>query len=188
MTSPVLKKQGAKRNTFKKHYMLYLLLLPTLVYLLIFSYYPMSGLVIAFKDWTVRGGIWGSPWASTNGNPDVFKHFNTLFSDPVFFQKLTNTLRISLLKLLIGFPLLIIVTILLNEMTSTKVAKVIQVFSYLPYFVSLIIISGILISMTSTGSSFQLFLKSIFGHEIHFFTDNVKFLGVIVVSDIWKNL
>lgn len=188
MTNPITNKKKSLNSSFKNTYILYLLLLPTIVYLLIFSYYPMSGLVIAFKDWSIRGGIWGSKWASVDGNTELFKHFNTLFNDPVFFQKLTNTLRISTLKLFIGFPLPILVTILLNEMTSTRMAKGIQVFSYLPYFVSWIIISGILISMTSTGSSFQEFLKMIFGKEIHFFTDNVKFLGVVIVSDIWKNL
>lgn len=185
-----LKIKPAKKSLksyFKAHLILYLLLLPTLIYLLIFSYYPMAGLVIAFKDWTIKGGIWGSPWASVDGKLMLVKHFDTLFSDPVFFAKLANTLRISSMRLLIGFPIPIIITILLSEMKSIKFSKTFQIFSYLPYFISWVVISGILISMTQTGSSFQQLLAKIFGHEIYFFTDNNKFLGTVIVSDIWKN-
>lgn len=187
-TSPV--KHALPRNRtrahIKRHLPLYVMLLPVIVYLLIFAYYPMAGLVIAFKDWRIMGGIWGSPWASTDGALDLFKHFRMLFSDPLFLEKLVNTLRISSLKLLFGFPVPILITILLNEMSSLKLSKTFQVVSYLPYFISWVIISGILISMTSTGSSFQGIMTMFFGREIYFFTDNNRFLGMVVASDIWK--
>ena len=96
---------------FKRSWPLYAMLLPMIVYQLIFSYYPMLGVVIAFKDWRILGGIWGSPWASTNGSLDLFKHFKTLFGDPDFVGKLINTLRISGLRILFGFPVPILMTI-----------------------------------------------------------------------------
>ena len=140
---------------FKRSWPLYAMLLPMIVYQLIFSYYPMLGVVIAFKDWRILGGIWGSPWASTNGSLDLFKHFKTLFGDPDFVGKLINTLRISGLRILFGFPVPILMTILLNEMGSRRFSKGFQVVSYLPHFISWVVIAGILTSLTSSQSAFQ---------------------------------
>ena len=178
--------KSTKISYFAKNYRLYLMLLPVIAYLIIFSYYPMSGLIISFKDWRINGGIWGSPWATSDGSLDLFKHFKVLFNDPMFIQKFLNTIRISTLKLLIGFPVPIIITILLNEMSSLKLSKTFQVVSYLPYFISWVIISGILINMTSAGSAFQGVMTSFFGKELYFFTDNNLFLSMVVMSDIWK--
>ena len=171
---------------FKRSWPLYAMLIPMIVYQLIFSYYPMLGVVIAFKDWRILGGIWGSPWASTNGSLDLFKHFKTLFGDPDFVGKLINTLRISGLRILFGFPVPILMTILLNEMGSRRFSKGFQVVSYLPHFISWVVIAGILTSLTSSQSAFQEAMKSIFGKELPFFTDDNFFLGIVIVSDIWK--
>ena len=89
------KKRSSFKEYFKQNYLLYVLLLPLIVYLLIFSYYPMLGIQIAFKDWRIRGGIWGSPWATTDGALDLLKHFKLLFGDSLFLGKFINTLRIS---------------------------------------------------------------------------------------------
>ncbi|MGN1099164.1 MAG: sugar ABC transporter permease, partial [Christensenellales bacterium] len=102
----------------KQYWMLYAMLSPMVIFFLVFNYYPMLGLQLAFKDWNMRLGIWGSPWATTDGHLDLFKHFRVLFEDPKVTVKFLNTLRISSLKLLIGFPIPIVLTLLLNEMTS----------------------------------------------------------------------
>lgn len=176
-----------KKSTFKQNWPLYLMILPMLIYLLIFNYYPMLGLQLAFKEWDPRGGIWGSPWASNeSGQIDVLYNFKTLFSDPDFFKTFKNTIRISCLRLIIGFPIPIIITILLNEMPAKKFAKGFQIVSYLPHFISWIIISGILTSLTASQSAFQEFMVKLFGKEVYFFTDNKLFLVLVIISDIWK--
>ena len=181
------KKRSSFKEYFKQNYLLYVLLLPLIVYLLIFSYYPMLGIQIAFKDWRIRGGIWGSPWATTDGALDLLKHFKLLFGDSLFLGKFINTLRISTLKLLCGFCVPILLTVLLNEMLSTTCKRICQTVMYLPYFISWVIISGILFSITESGTAFQTFLKAIFGKEIYFFSDDDLFIVMVVLSDIWKN-
>lgn len=171
----------------KQYWMLYAMLSPMVVFFLVFNYYPMLGLQLAFKDWNMRLGIWGSPWATTDGQLDLFKHFRVLFDDPKVTVKFLNTLRISSLKLLIGFPIPIIITLLLNEMTSKSLKKVTQTISYLPYFISWVIMAGILLSMTATGGAFQNTMAKIFGKPIPFFGDDNLFVGLVIVSDIWKN-
>lgn len=180
-------KKNSKWIYLKNTYPLYLMLLPMIIYLLIFAYYPMLGLQIAFKDWKIKGGIWGSPWATNDaGQIDLLKHFKTLFEDPQFFVKFKNTLRISSLRLLCGFPVPIILTILLNEMKSKRFAKGFQMISYLPHFISWVVISGILTSMTASQSAFQNFMSALFGHEVAFFTNNNLFITMVIISDIWK--
>ena len=128
------KQKLKKKIKVKEMLPLLIMLIPMVVYLLIFNYYPMLGLQIAFKDYRVKGGIWGSPWATTKGELDLFKHFKELFTDENFFKTFGNTLRISCLRLFVGFPIPIIITILLNEMPAKKYAKGYQIVSYLLYF------------------------------------------------------
>ena len=173
---------------WKRNWPLYLMLLPMVAYFLVFNYYPMAGIIIAFKSWSFRGGIWGSPWCtSDNGSLDLFQNFRILFNDPDFAPKLTNTLRISGLRILIGFPIPIILTIFLNEMRAKKFGKTFQIVSYLPHFISWVIISGILKSLTASYSTFQNTMVAIFGREISFFTDPNLFLWLLIFSNIWKN-
>jgi len=185
--SPRDLKRLKRRAYWREHWPLYAMLLPMVVYFLIASYYPMAGIVLAFKDWRIRLGIWGSPWATNDaGELDLFKHFRTLFLDDDFSTKLLNTLRISGLRILFGFPIPIILTILLNEMRSRKVSRSFQIVSYLPHFISWIVISGILTTMTASKGAFQNFLSSIFGEEVAFFTDDNLFIAMVIISNIWK--
>lgn len=168
--------------------MLYIMVIPMIVYFLIFNYYPMLGIQLAFKDWNPWKGIWGSPWAATDGRLDLFKHFKALFENPQFWQKFGNTLRISVLKTLVGFPAPIIVALLLNEMKGMVFKRTVQSISYLPHFVSWVIISGILISMASADSDFELFLEKVIGRQVYFFNDDYAFLFIVVASDVWKSV
>ena len=184
--------RGKRANRFvaymKRNWPLYAMLLPMVVYFIIFNYYPMAGITLAFKKWTIRGQIWGSPWCvDENGALDLFRNFKTLFNDPDFTPKLVNTLRISGLRVLIGFPVPIILTILLNEMPAKRFAKGFQIVSYLPHFISWVIISGILTSLTASQSAFQNLMIKIFGSQVSFFTDPNLFLGLVIFSNIWKN-
>lgn len=187
--------KGEKKNRKKKiwkyfssHKLLYVMLIPMLVYFLLFNYYPMLGLQLAFKDWNPWLGIWGSPLASVEGQIDVLKHFKYLFFETEeFWLKFGNTLRISVLKMAFGFPMPILIALFMNEMLAVKYKKLVQTVSYLPHFISWVIISGILLSMGSADSDFQLFLQNIFGKQIYFFNDDDYFLLLLVVSDIWKS-
>lgn len=135
-----------------------------------------------------RLGIWGSPWATDdNGNLTLFKHFAELFSTSLFREKLINTIRISLLKLIIGFPVPILLVIFLNELTSVKFMKFVQSVSYLPYFISWVVLGGIFLQMFSSGTIFQNILSAILGHPIYFFSDSKLYLVFLIGSDIYKN-
>lgn len=181
------KKRKKVWKYLSSHKLLYVMLIPMLVYFLLFNYYPMLGLQIAFKDWNPWKGIWGSPLASTAGELDIFKHFKFLFFETEeFWIKFGNTLRISVLKMVFGFPMPILIALFMNEMLALKYKKLVQTISYLPHFISWVIISGILLSMGSADSDFQLFLQKIFGEQIYFFNDDDYFLTLLVLSDIWK--
>lgn len=166
---------------------LYVMLLPLLVYLFIFNYYPMFGLQLAFKDWYIRKGIWGSPWATTDGTLDLFKYFNQLFSTSMFGEKLINTLRISFLKMLFGFPAPIILVLALNELSSLKFAKFVQSISYIPHFLSWVVLGGIFLSLDKSDI-FQSFMTALTGGNVHFFSNDDLYIGFLVFSDIYKEV
>lgn len=192
MTTATMKRKSFIKD-IKKDWMLYTMLIILVVSLFIFNYIPMAGIQIAFKDYIIplgnrKGGIWGSPWAKNDlGQIDLLKNFKILFSDPKFWATLKNTLRISSLRIIFGFPVPIILVLLLNELTSEKYKKLVQGISYLPYFISWVIISNIFFDLTKTDSGFQLVLEGIFGHQIKFFGDDNLFLLIIILTDIWKN-
>ena len=173
--------------------MLYTMLIIMLVSLFVFCYVPMLGIQIAFKDWRIPfgdrpGGQWGSPWATNQaGELDLFKYFRELFQDAYFWKTFGNTLRLSSLRILFGFPMPIILVLLLNELTGERFKKTVQSISYLPYFISWVIISNIFTNLTQTDSAFQLFLQKIFGRQIEFFGDNDSFIALLIITDIWKN-
>ena len=180
-------KMSKFKSYMKQYWPLYVMLVPMIVYLLIFSYYPMLGIQLAFKKWNVRLGIWGSKWAVNDiGETNIFFNFVRLFEDDNFFKTFYNTIRISFTRLLIGFSIPIILTILLNEMPSKKFSKGYQIISYLPHFISWVVISGILSSLTASQSSFQNLMVLIFGKELLFFNDNKLFFTLVIISDIWK--
>lgn len=172
----------------KKTGLLYLMTIPAIAVILLFKYYPMLGIQLAFKDWNPFAGIWGSKWATNDaGQLDLLKHFKVLFADSDFWTKFFNTVRIAFLRIIFGFPIPIIIAVLLNEMRSKIYRNVVQTISYLPHFVSWVIIANILIIMMSANSSFQIFIEKIIGHQVYFFSNPKLFLGIVTVSDIWKN-
>lgn len=187
-------KAGSRLQYIKTNWQLYSMLSVMFVTLLVFNYWPMTGLQLAFKDWTIPigarpGGIWGSPWATDeNGKLDLFKHFRTLFTDPRVYPTFFNTLRIALLRLIVGFPMPIILAVVLNEVPSNRFRKTVQSISYLPHFISWVIIAGILKDLTAADSVLQNVLEKIFGHEIDFFGNSNMFITLLIISDIWKGI
>ncbi|MBP1989453.1 ABC transporter permease [Paenibacillus eucommiae] len=167
-------------GSLAKNKALYLLLLPSVVYLIVFNYVPMYGVVLAFKDYNFMKGILHSPWVG-------MKHFNQLFSDPNFMTVTWNTLKISLLRLFFGFPFPIFLALLLNEVRITIFKRTIQTVIYLPHFISWIIVAGILRVLLTTDNGIVNHLIQQLGFEpISFLTSNVYFVPMLVASDILK--
>jgi putative aldouronate transport system permease protein len=171
-----------KKNYFLKHWQIYSMLLPGLLYFIVFKYIPLGGIVIAFQDYNVFNGIFGSPWVG-------LKHFKNLFEYPEFYEILKNTTLISLYQLILGFPAPIILALLLNEVRKMAFKKTIQTILYLPHFLSWVIIGGLVISFLSpTTGLINEVIKWFGGEPIFFMQESQYFRGIVVGSGIWKEV
>ncbi|RAV23362.1 sugar ABC transporter permease [Paenibacillus contaminans] len=163
---------------------IYLMLLPGIVYYIVYKYIPIYGLVIAFKDYDILEGILGSPWADP-----WYKYFRQFYESPYFSQLLTNTLLISLYKLLFGMIPPIILAILLNECRVRWLKGLVQTLSYMPHFLSWVIIYGILIVLLSQNSGIlNRWITDAGGTAIPFLSSPEWFRTVLVGSEVWQNL
>lgn len=161
---------------------LYLILLPGIIYFIIFQYTPMYGAIIAFKDFKVMSGIMGSKWVGLNNFIDFFNH-------PSFWPVLRNTVIISGYKIIFGFPAPIILALLLNEVKKSAFKRTIQTITYLPHFLSWVVIAGLAAKMLSPSSgTVNLILKAIGLEPIYFMADPRFFRSVLVFTDIWKEI
>lgn len=161
---------------------LFIALLPALIYYIIFHYGPMYGLTIAFKDFNFSKGIMGSEWVG-------FKNFAMFLSTRDFRTVLSNTLIISLMQLVIGFPIPILFALLLNEVRSKSYKRVIQTISYMPHFFSWVVLAGIFIEILSPSRGLVNVILTNLGLEpIHFMADKGWFRWVLVFSSIWKEM
>ena len=178
------KREGRLRRTCKtilREYQVYLLLLPTLVYFIIFCYAPMYGAQIAFRDFTPVKGITGSNWVG-------FKHFIRFFQNPYFSEILRNTFCISLYSIVAGFPLPIIFAIMLNYQRALWFKKCVQTISFAPHFISTVVIVGMLKLFTSpTSGVFNELIKLFGGQPVHFMAEPSMFYSIYVWSGIWQN-
>ncbi|WP_426451455.1 ABC transporter permease [Paenibacillus sp. S-38] len=162
----------------------YLMLLPGVLYYLIFRYLPMYGVVIAFKDFSMLDGILGSSWADP-----WHKHFTAFFQSPYFSQLMVNTLLISVYKLVFGTVPPILMALLLNECRVKWFKTIVQTLTYMPHFLSWVIIYGILIAFFSQSSGLvNRWIEELGGSSIGFLTSVDYFRGMLVGSEIWKDL
>jgi putative aldouronate transport system permease protein len=166
---------------FRKYWDLYLIMVPGILFFLVFRYAPMWGIVIAFQDYSVFSGIKDSEWVG-------FKHFLDMFGDNDFAIIFRNTLLISSYKLIWGFPAPIIIALMLNEIRLLAYKRTIQTLIYLPHFLSWVIIGGILFNLLSPSTGMVNKLVQFIGFEpILFLGDPSWFRTIIVASDIWKD-
>ena len=171
----------ALRNYWKYRY-LTLMLVPIVIYYLIFCYYPIYGLLIAFKDFRFKLGILGSPWNN-------FQSFTDLFHLANFWKVFRNTFIISAYKLVFGFPAPILLAMLLNEVKNVRFKKIIQTVSYMPYFLSWVVLAGIFMQLLSPSTGPVNQLLQWFGIKpIYFLADSVWFRPTLVITSIWKNI
>ena len=161
---------------------LYLMLIPGAVILIIYSYIPIFGLQIAFKDFDIAKGIWGSPWVGL----DNFKYI--FFSYPGFGKVVFNTVYIAVLKMIFRYITPIIVALLLNEVMHIKFKRTVQTLIYLPHFMSWIVICGIMISILSpTDGAVNEILKAVGLKPVYFLGNKSTFRPVLIISDVWKS-
>lgn len=162
------------------HRYLYVMLIPPLIFFAVFRYYPMAGNVIAFKKYQALEGIWGSPWVG-------FKHFESLFTDPVFLRVLRNTVTIALLKLLIIFPAPIVLALLINEIQHNVYKRFVQTVVYVPHFLSWVIYGAILYIILSPANGLVNNILAELGFEkIAFFQKPSLFQPIVILSDLLK--
>lgn len=164
----------------KKNWQLYLIILPSLIYLVIFKYAPMMGVQIAFKNYMVTKGIWGSDWVG-------LKQFVDFFHLPIFWKIIKNTMQISLFSLIVGFPAPIILALALNELKNGIFKRSVQLVTFAPYFISTVIMVSIIMLFLSPQLGFVHFLVQYFGFpDVNIMSKPEYFKAVYVLSDVWQ--
>ena len=163
-----------------RHYQIYLLLLPTLTYFLLFKYAPMYGLQMAFRNYNTGLGIWNSAWVG-------LKYFERVLARPYFYQVLSNTLTISLTSLIVGFPLPVLFALMLNEMRIKFIKRTTQTLMYLPHFISWVVLGSIATNFLSvTDGLINDIIAALGGTKINFLGSAQWFRTVIIGTNIWK--
>ncbi|MGP0577840.1 ABC transporter permease [Paenibacillus peoriae] len=162
-----------------RNYILYLFLLPSIILTVIFKYVPMYGSIIAFKNFSPRKGILGSEWVG-------FEHFQRFLSSPNFYDILMNTLKLSAYGLILGFPVPIILALMLNLVRGAKFKKNIQLIVYAPNFISVVVVAGMLFVFLSPAGIVNALVTTFTGKPIAFMTDPAYFRTVYILSGIWQ--
>lgn len=160
----------------------YLMLLPVIIYFIVFKYVPMYGIVLAFKDYNVFKGIMESPWVG-------FKIFQKIFANKNFWNSIRNTFSLNLLTLAVSFPLTIIVSLMINEVIHTRLKKIVQSILYLPHFISWVVVASIVVNLFSqNGGTINLMLNHLGINSIPFLSDKHWWIFTYVVSNVWKEI
>jgi putative aldouronate transport system permease protein len=165
----------------KKNWPIYLMLLPAVIYYLLFHYMPMLGAQIAFKDYDVIDGVWGSAWVG-------FEHFIDFFNSYYFVRLIRNTIVLSFYDILFGFPAPIILAILLNEVRSSWYKRTIQTVSYMPHFISMVVVCGMVVDFCSQAGIFNQIRLALGFEPIAFLGFPQYFRGIYVISGIWQQV
>jgi putative aldouronate transport system permease protein len=167
---------------YNMHRQLFLLFVPVIVYFIVFKYIPMYGVTVAFKDYRLRSGILGSPWVG-------FEHFRLMFAGRTFREVLRNTIVISFYRLVFGFPAPILFALLLNEIRNMGFKKVVQTISYLPHFLSWIVLAGVFFPLLSPSiGPINYAIRSLGFKPIFFLGDPGWFRFTIVTTGIWQDV
>ena len=159
-----LKLKSPSLTGITKNYQLYLLLLPALMYLMVFKFGPLYGIQIAFRKYTLRGGITGSEWIG-------LEHFKTFFQSPQFLRLLGNTLSLSFYELLVSFPIPVILALMLNQIPRQKVRAFLENVFYIPHFISVVVLVGMMTTFFSINGGFVNTVLGALGHE------KINFMG-----------
>lgn len=176
---------GEKKETLGRHlqkyWQLYVMMLVPIIYYIIFRYIPMAGNIIAFRKYRIGGSIFGDEWSG-------LKYVNMFLSDNNFWRAFRNTLLLNLEYLVVSFPLTIIFALLLNEVKQPKFKKVVQTISYLPHFISTVIVVGMIKELLSTSGPINTLIKSLGGEAIQFVALADWFPPIYVISGVWQGI
>ena len=176
------KSQGTSvRRKLWGSWQLYVCLLPAFLYLIVMNYAPMYGVQIAFRNYVAKKGIWGSEWVG-------LRHFNTFVHSVQFPVLIRNTLLLSLYSLMIGFPINILLALMLHEVKCVPFKKLVQNATYIPHFISIVVLVAMISNFTSPSIGFiNKFIVALGGSPIDFMGDSKWFRTVYIASDIWQN-
>jgi putative aldouronate transport system permease protein len=169
-----------KRDLIRNRH-IYIMLLPVVVYYIVFHYLPMYGAQIAFKNFVPTKGILGSSWVG-------LEHFRTFIDSFYFLRLLRNTFLISIYSIIYGFPAPILFALLLNALLNKKFCRMVQTVSYFPHFISLIVICGIVTDFLSSGGPVNQIVSALGYQPVSFFMESKWFYGIYVVSGIWQDV
>ncbi|WP_024819948.1 ABC transporter permease [Arthrobacter sp. 31Y] len=174
-------KPGSWKLALKRDWRLYTLLALPLLYLLIFRYLPMAGNVIAFRQFQPGGSIFGEKWVG-------FKYITLFINDPSFWQAFQNTIVLGVLTLVFCFPMPIIFALMLNELRSQKFKKFVQTVAYLPHFMSVVIIAGMILQNFSMTGTVNQIAETLFGTTVNFTQDPGWFRPMYISSEVWQTM
>ena len=166
---------------YRQNKLLYWLILPSLLFILIFNYIPMGGLIIAFQDYSFTRGIWGSEWIG-------FENFTDFFSGMYFGRTLGNTLALSGLDLLFNFPAAILLALMLNEVRSTRFKRTIQTVSYMPHFISMVVAAGLIKEFCDSSGVISSLAVQLGGKPQSYISQPQYFRSIFTISEIWKSV
>lgn len=168
-------------NDVAKNKYIYLMLLPVFIYYLMFHYRPMFGVLIAFQDYVPKKGILGSKWIG-------LENFKEFFQSPYFWTLLRNTIKISLSSIVFGFPAPIILALLINELKNRVYSRVVQTITYLPHFISLVVVCGLLKEFTLDTGVVNDIIAFFGGTRTTMLANPKMFVPLYVISDIWQQV
>lgn len=166
----------------KKYWFIYMLVLPGLISMIVFNYGPMYGIQLAFKDYSFKLGVWGSPWVG-------FEHFRAVFADEIFWKAFKNTIIINIYTLMFGFTFNVFLALIINEIRLKRFKSIVQTAVYLPYFLSWVIFGGLVIIFLGAadgGGVVNAAIVALGGNEIDFMKRPDLFRGILVITNIIK--
>ncbi|MGN1189015.1 MAG: sugar ABC transporter permease, partial [Candidatus Ornithospirochaeta sp.] len=169
------------KKDWQRNKTLYALFIPVLVYYLVFQYGPMMGLIISFKDYKPSKGFIKSPWVG-------LKNFKDFFTNPFFKRVLRNTVKISVTNLIFSFPMPIILALLISELRSKTYSRIVQTISYIPHFISIVVIVSIMMDLTSRDGAIVNFLAHFGFKKVTMLNEPKYFLPLYIISGIWQNI
>ena len=177
-----LRKRKRRLRYIKENYPLYLMILPAIVFVFVFAYVPMYGIQIAFRDFKVRDGYWGSEWVG-------LEHIIRFVTSSNFWQLIRNTIGISLYSLAVGFPVPIILSVMLNELRSNRLRRTAQMIFYAPHFLSSVAVCGIVVLFTQRETGIiNLLIMMLGGEGVEFLAKPEWFKTIYVISGIWQDM
>lgn len=179
----IARKKTSIGKRLLKYWPLYLMLLPCIIYYILICYVPMAGITLAFKDYSFRKGIWGSPWVG-------LRYFKTFFQSYDSVRLIRNTLTVGFIKTILEFPFAIILALMLNEVKNMKFKKLTQTITYLPHFLSSVIIVTMLQRILAPNTGFLNEIIDLFGGDpsTFFLMDAEYFHEILFSMDLWRNI